>query len=57
MKAPTASCTVLFVDGMTHTSTSESPKKLKEFFKLYDKDLNYTGGDLTKSFLGIDVDQ
>ena len=42
----------LFVDEMMHTSTSE--KMLAQFFKPYAQLFNHTGGDLMKTFLGMD---
>ena len=45
----------VFVDDMAHTSTST--KMLKNVFKLYAEDFNYTGGDLMTSFLGMEVEQ
>jgi hypothetical protein len=45
----------LFVDDMMHTSTNARLKE--EFMKKYSKDFNITGGDLMKSFLGMQVEQ
>ena len=45
----------LFVDDMMHTSTSE--KMMAKFFKLYGKTFKYTGRDLMKTFLGMEVEQ
>jgi hypothetical protein len=45
----------LFVDDMIHTSTSQS--MLDDFFKLYAKSFKYTGGDMMKTFLGMEVEQ
>ncbi len=45
----------LFVDDMMHTSNNARPKE--EFMKKYSKDFNITGGDLMKSFLGMQVEQ
>ncbi len=44
---------------MMHTSTSE--KMIAKFFKLYGKTFKYTGlvtgGELMKTFLGMEVEQ
>jgi hypothetical protein len=45
----------LCVDYMMHTSTRAKLKA--EFMKKYSKDFNITGGDLMKSFLGMQVEQ
>ena len=45
----------LFVDDMMHTSTSK--KMLAQFFKLYAQSFKYTGGDLMKTFLCMEVEQ
>ncbi len=45
----------LFVDDMMHIPTCDS--FWKEFLDKYTKDFDITGGDLTETFLGMQVEQ
>jgi hypothetical protein len=45
----------LFVDDMMHISSCDELKK--EFMDKYSKDFEITGGDLMKTFLGMEVKQ
>jgi hypothetical protein len=45
----------LFVDDMMHIATNNKLKN--EFMETYSRDLNVTGGDFMKTFLGMDIEQ